>query len=129
MFEVRPYNEYGLFSISDGVYYHSNYMHRDGEIVYGAPEYWPTEEQAQAVLDKFQPEHVWEHGDVFKSFKNDGLMMLIDLGTRYDPEPRSVFYLPNVRRFGVYITSVEEYLEKATFLFNIKERLDETARG
>lgn len=47
-----------------------NYMHRDGEVVPDCTERWPTEEQAQAVLDKFQPPlplRVWEHGDVFQN--------------------------------------------------------------
>ncbi len=59
-FEVKPFSN--SYYIGKGT---GDYMHRDGEIVPGATEYWPTREQAQAVLDKFQPKHVWVHGDVF----------------------------------------------------------------
>lgn len=52
------------YFISDG---DRDYMHRDGEVIHDACEYFPTEEQAQAVLDKFRPTpppHVWVDGDV-----------------------------------------------------------------
>ncbi len=44
--------------------HNKNYIHSDGRIL-STREYWPTEEQAQAVLDKYRPKHVWKHGDVF----------------------------------------------------------------
>lgn len=65
-FKVK-HNWVPSYYISDG---NKNYMHRDGEIVLDACEYWPTEEKAQAVLDKFQSSllsRVWVHGDVFQN--------------------------------------------------------------
>ncbi|KKN77863.1 hypothetical protein LCGC14_0356000 [marine sediment metagenome] len=105
-----------------------DYMHRDGEIVHGAVEYWPTREQAQAVLDKFQPPHVWEHGDVFRWIEpiGDGSVMvylIIDAGpvvyTLVSEPEDHVDYHP-----AVACPEPVKLLENATFLFNIREKFN-----
>ncbi len=113
-FEVtNKYAPTGNYYIGRGI---SDYMHRDGEIVRDAVEYWPTEEQAQAVLDKFQPKHVWVHGDVFRNLNYDWIYL----------KPAGV---PRV----MCITCPEGdsdigstpglQLMNATFLFNIVDKL------
>lgn len=53
MFKIQQYaRRGGNFYIKDT---HNNFLHSDGSTISCAAEYWPTEEQAQAVLDKFQP--------------------------------------------------------------------------
>jgi hypothetical protein len=95
-------------------------MHQDGSIVSKCSERWPTREQAQAVLDKYQPKHEWKHGDVFRL---NGLtaytMMYIDTCTPDDP-PSVVYVNDNTRACG----PTAEYLAGAMFLFNIKDRLN-----
>ncbi len=94
-------------------------MHRDGTIVYQAEEYWPAEKEAQAVLAKFQPKHVWRHGDVFKfnrSF-NEGTMIYLENSTNFTPEVRYVNTAAKASE------DIEYYLVKATFLFNIENKL------
>ena len=90
-------------------------MHRDGEIVHGATEYWPTREQAQAVLDKFQfqPPHVWKRGDVF--YYSNCIMVYWEQAD----QPR-VSYMEDGLTASCNVTS---YLKYATFLFNIKDKL------
>ncbi len=51
MFKVKEYGASGFYYIDD---VGGNCMHRDGEIILDAREYWPSQERAQAVLDKFQ---------------------------------------------------------------------------
>jgi len=108
-FEVK--NSGCMHYISNG----DKYLHSGGDI-YPCCEYFPTYEQAQAVLDKFQPKHVWNHGDVFKSYKNEGLMFYVcpNIG------PSHVFYLN--RRYSEF-EQTDTYLDNATFLFNIKDKL------
>lgn len=53
-FELKQWYSTGNWYIKDRK---GNFMHRDGEIVHGAAEYWPTKAEAQAVLDKYQPKH------------------------------------------------------------------------
>jgi hypothetical protein len=48
-FEVRRMTSNGNWSINDGS---GIYLHADGRSYYRCGEYWPTKEQAQAVLDK-----------------------------------------------------------------------------
>ena len=115
MFKIR--NMGGNFYISDGEHH---YMHRDGEIVSHAAEYWPTRELAQAVLDKYQPvpKHVWKHGDVFKTL-GGSIMMFVKI---YD-KPARVIYLNDDLNTTC---KTQEYLEDATFLSNIMEIMKET---
>ncbi len=124
MFEVRRYQSQlcMLFYISDGLCVSDKYMHRDGEMIKGAPEYWPARELAQAVLDKYQPEHVWEHGDVFESGDpiTSGIMMYVYPIISHKTEPILVYinqgYYPPTK-------GINTYLKDATFLFNIKDKL------
>ena len=90
-----------------------NSLHSDGS-VYRTAEYWPTEADAQAVLDKFypKPEHVWKHGDVFENccgkqiyLKREGGEITVNLGHE-DSNGTPAVQLPG-----------------AKFLFNIKEKI------
>lgn len=114
-FKVKEYWGSGYYYIGDDS---ENYMHRDGEIILKAREYWPTQERAQAVLDKFQPPHVWKHGDVFKRKSGVVFIYLVIYGTG------PVVYLLGYSGPDKGILDV--CLADATFLFNIKEKIDGT---
>lgn len=92
-----------------------NYMHSDGN-VYRTREYWPTRELAQAVLDKYQPPHVWEHGDVFRT--TQGWIMMYH---RFFSNPPQVMCI--VGLCDGPSEMMERNLQDATFLFNIREKL------
>ncbi len=108
------------YFISDGK---RRYMHRDGEIVYDACEYWTSHRLAQAVLDEFQPKHVWKHGDVFRSSWGSTMIYIIlekkslayCVQTEYT---KHAYAHPNVA-----VPSLSAAIEDATFLFNIKDKL------
>ncbi len=99
--------------ISNGV---ECYLHSDGSIL-SCCEFWPTEEQAQAVLDKFQPKHVWKHGDMFK-FETG-----CDHGTLIYLEPFDTILptLEYVDRKCSAHGELDYYLDSATFLFNVND--------
>ena len=102
-----------VYKIIDG---QGNYLHSDGSIQ-PCGEYWPTEEQAQTVLDKYYP-HKWKHGDVFETSRGFNMMYLAP--NAYHARPR-VIYLENIMEATC---PVEEYCNSTTtFLFNIKEKL------
>ena len=95
----------------------NRYLHSDGQ-VFNTPEYWPTKEAAQKILDKFypKPEHVWEHGDVFKN-SNGCIMICVANGAL---GKLKVYYLST----GYTVScSADVYFDNAIFLFNIKEKL------
>ena len=115
MFKVTKGTNSGNWSITDE---NRNYMHGDGSVFHRCGEYWPTREQAQAVLDKYQPPHVWEHGDVFQIGKC--IMMYL---SAY-PEP-AVIHL-NVEHTQRVWWNLPGYLTGATFLFNIKDKLGDS---
>jgi hypothetical protein len=115
-FEVKECdNRWGaqVFKIVDN---NHNYLHSDG-VVYPCGEYWPTREQAQAVLDKFQPApppHVWTHGDVFEN--SAGVFIYF--------EPYGGKVTINVLRSkGSGTPNIQ--LPGSTFLFNIKDALSD----
>ncbi len=99
------------YAIRDG----KTYLHSDGSI-HQTGEYWPTREYAQKVLDKFypKPKHEWKHGDVFD---NKAESIMIYLTPLSGPEIRSINH-PCTGDCDVAIQ-----LNKAEFLFNIKEKL------
>ena len=106
MFRVKRYMK-GDWFISDGF----KFLHSDGSIYYTV-ELFPTGETAQAVLDKYQPEHVWKHGDVFENccgkqiyLKREGGEITVNLGHE-DSNGTPAVQLPG-----------------AKFLFNIKEKI------
>ena len=101
-----------------------NSLHSNGKIYLHCFEYFPTYEDAQAVLDKFypKPQHVWEHGDVFESGypANQGIMMYIHQDEGHVKRPPQVIYLND----DTYTFSPpEKYLKGAKLLFNIKEKI------
>ena len=113
MFTVK--SAYGdVCFISNGS---SSYLHSDGS-VYDVIEYFPTEEIAQKVLDKFYPKlkHIWKHGDVFESGHpmNQGIMMYVIIHGR---SPTAIYLERNCLAFN----DLEYYLKNAKFLFNIKD--------
>ena len=119
-FEVKECdNRWGaqVFKIVDD---NHNYLHSDG-VVYPCGEYWPTEEQAQAVLDKFQPKHVWKHGDVFKASWGSVLVYIV-----LDAESLAYCMLGDYSCSREYThpstvtPNTQVCLDNATFLFNIK---------
>jgi hypothetical protein len=91
------------------------FLHSDGSIL-NTPEYWPTREAAQVVLDKFQPKHEWKHGDVFELTKHGFIMMYIHLNCK---NPRVI----HLNHAMVATLSACRYLEDAEFLFNVMEKL------
>ena len=114
MFRVR-YMGNSNWYIADG---HS-YLHSDGR-VFNTREYFPTEEIAQAVLDKFypKPQHVWEHGDVVKCY-DDTIVICVNIKGKL-----RIFGLgyPRFNETEEYSVSVNLDGE-AVFLFNIKEKI------
>ena len=116
MFEVKR----GLtwWYISDR---NENFMHRDGDVIHGPPEYWHTREQAQAVLDKYRPPcgRRLEDGDVYE---NDEGCLVMFVHMLHISLPQ-VLYLtgPDVGSYEIW--SDENNLLFATFLFNIKDKL------
>lgn len=104
------------YFISDG---DRNYMHRDGTILHDACEYWVGWEAAQAVLDKFQPAHVWKNGDIFKSHSNTMVYHKF-FGHRGSA---AVCVDPNTAVVGPS-GDLEATMENAVFLYNICDRLD-----
>jgi len=93
------------------------YLHSDGSI-FDTAEYFPTIEDAQAVLDKFQPKHKWKHGDVFISSKGN-VMMYLDFCAK-GCKPQAVCMIAPISGPAL---NVEEALSRAKFLFNIKEKI------
>ena len=87
------------------------FLHSDGS-VYRTVEYFPTREQAQAVLDKFQPKHVWKHGDVFETKTGGTIMVYLIVADG------PVVYVLDYSGPGK--GTVDYCLKDATFLFNIK---------
>ena len=98
----------------------NQYLHSDGQ-VFDTPEYWPTEVDAQAVLDKFypKPEHVWEHGDVFESGNGNGNIMIY---MKYEGSGKSPQAFCIHGPIGGPALSLD-CLDGAKFLFNIKEKI------
>jgi len=89
------------------------HLHSDGKIL-DSREYWPTEEEAQAVLDKFypKPQHVWEHGDVFSN----------SCGIQIYLKRQGGEFTINLERENSNGTPYVQ-LNGAKFLFNIKEKI------
>lgn len=92
-------------------------LHSDGTI-YSMPcnEWWPTREQAQAVLDKFKPKHVWKHGDVFKNGSGHMMYLISVCGQE------SMVWIDDKM---IASCSMREYRRDCTFLFNIKDILSD----
>jgi len=116
MFKVTKWTNNGNWSVTDE---NRNYMHADGSVFHRCGEYWPTREQAQVVLDKHQPPHVWKHGDVFKD--EDGCLAMCAHITHVT--------IPQIIHLtGPDTGSYERWEEdhNATFLFNIKDKLGDS---
>lgn len=112
------------FYIFDAVNY--CYLHSDGS-EFSTREYFPTKRIAQKVLNKFypEPEHVWEHGDVFLR-RGDTAMICIMSGRG----ELHIFCVDNDYCLGVspysgHKPEIEDIFAdpKTKFLFNIKEKL------
>ncbi len=91
-----------------------DFLHSDGTKL-PRGEFWPTKEQAQAVLDKHQSGHVWVHGDVFR--REAGVVMVYLVTHEMGP----VVYLLGYS--GPARGTIDVCLADATFLFNIKDKL------
>lgn len=121
-----------------------NYLHSDG-VVYPCGEYWPTQEQAQAVLDKYRyieksvrlvrsysmgvasflakitPKHVWVEGDIGVNSFGDVVEFTYCTSSRL---PQILFLTGDDRgSYKGWDDSIDP--GEATFLFNIKDKLKE----
>ncbi len=94
------------------------FLHSDGS-VHCTVEYWPTRELAQAVLDKYQPEHVWVHGDVFRSAAGGWVGVFFHL--TFPNSLPMVFSLDGHK--AIHGDDVVDCIISAKFLFNIKDKL------
>jgi hypothetical protein len=115
MFKVRQWMSNVNFEVTDE---NKNYMHSDGVVYHRCGEYWPTRKLAQAVLDKYQQPHVWEHGDV----------LILGGGTiatyhclAFPHSVPAIFSLSGYKAF--HGDTVPRALASAEFLFNIREKL------
>lgn len=117
MFNVLNWqNSCEFFLIKDSNLDVIQYLHSDGN-VYPTPEYWPTREIAQTVLDKYQPKHKWVHGDVFRSGCGHHLLMIyLKIGDR-----SKAFCLHSP--ISGPSSHIDVDLHNAKFLFNIKEKI------
>ena len=96
------------------------YLHSNGDIL-STTEYWPTMEQAQAVLDKYRPKHKWEHGDVF-DYSGSIMIYLHPNGGKVE-----VYYIGGINAGIIAGSTPDSYLcdldYPVKFLFNIKEKI------
>ena len=106
MFKVEQCQSYKIVNEQ------GDFLHSDGTKL-PRGEFWPTKEQAQAVLDRHQPKHVWVHGDVFTV----GRYPMV-----YIREGSSV-YIYHLTPCHTVTHTLKTYLKDATFLFNIKDKL------
>ena len=89
----------------------------DGTVV---PISTETEKELRKVFGK--PPHVWMHGDVFESGNphNQGVLMYLHVEKQFGKREPQVVY---VGRDTHPYDSIEQYLDNATFLFNIEDKL------
>jgi hypothetical protein len=104
-----------------------DYLHSNGDVIPEHCEYWPTEEQAQAVLDKFRPPpppHVWKHGDVFR-YSSGAIMIYIQLdkGESLAYCLQSSAYRPRENYHPSGAGDQSYLFEEVEHLFNIKDKL------
>jgi len=104
--------------------HNKNFLHSDGRVL-RTREYWPTEEQAQAVLDKYrlEPPHVWVHGDVFAQENGDYPKIYIHV---IDEEPQVFHFCGLTGNRGLpALNTAKVYTDwpGTVFLFNIKDKL------
>ena len=127
MFEVKSNYTDSHFFVVDRGERRPKYLHCDGRVI-NVCEYFESREAAQAVLDKFypEPEHVWEHGDVFKN-GNGCIMICVANGAL---GKLKVYYLSTLlacmplNSLGYTVScSAGIYFDNAIFLFNIKEKI------
>ena len=121
MFNVEHVPSLNQYVVADAA---RNSLHSNGTIYGMVFEYFPSRQTAQEVLDKFypKPEHVWEHGDVFKSGHptNSGRMMYIHQDEGHRKRQPQVIYIDH--DICAY-SPLNRYLDGAKFLFNIKEKI------
>jgi len=114
MFEtISSVERKGEFYIYDAGAFSPCYLHSDGRAL-STREFFPSREDAQAVLDKFYPkqEHVWVHGDVFENVA--GIQIYL--------EPFNgpiVVNLQHTKSSG----TPDVQLPDSKFLFNIGEKI------
>ena len=112
MFKIDECITSKSFAIRRGM----SYLHSDGSI-YRTGAYFPTREDAQKVLDKFQPKHVWVHGDVFMS----GCLPMIYFEYACQKAPQAICLTRPIA--GPALGNMDHRLKTAKFLFNILEKL------
>lgn len=121
MFTIGSMFRDSHFYIHNGLTDRHMYLHCDGRVI-NVCEYFESYAAAKKVLDKYypKPEHVWKHGDVFNS---GGEWPKIYIKV-YGQQPR-VFHLRGASNGEGMVTCgcLNEHLNNATFLFNIREKL------
>lgn len=120
-FKVITYVNSECF-ISDGT---NTYLHSDGSIL-NTVEYFPTHEQAHAVLDKFQPKHEWVHGDVMIEQDGSYPKMYIDLD-HDDGGPRVIHLQGGSGNKGLIACGkISDYFRSnPVFLFNVNKIVED----
>ena len=109
MFEVYQCRSYKVVDEQ------GNFLHGDGSVLLRG-EFWPTKEQAQAVLDKYRPKHVWKHGDVFSNMVSPFWIYL-------EPNKTEEPIVVNLARAGGGGTAVCQLNgDDVKFLFNTTEQ-------
>ncbi len=117
MFSIRVYIS-GSFYIMERESGTNNYLHGDGSVL-SMREYWPIREQAQAVLDKYQPPHVWKVGDILE-YKGKVYVFILMCNNM-----QQLVGLGPFGRVGLLGGKyhIDVILAGATFLFNINDKL------
>ena len=118
MFEIRQWRSGNNYCVAETISAGEwNYLHSNGKIYHCAAEYWPTKEEAQAVLDKFQPKHISKHGDVFESAR--GIKMIYM--HYYSNRPAQAIGL--IEPVAGPALDMDSCMDGAEFLFNIREKI------
>ena len=117
MFEVKINVGQQSYFLGDGS---GNYLHCDGRSL-RVCEYFPTQEDAQAILDKFQPKpkHVWKHGDVFRSGVGFNPVMIYMKYESSSKFPQAFCLNGPIGDPAINLAC----LNNAKFLFNIKDKI------
>ncbi len=103
------------------------YLHSDGSVYERCIEFYPTREVAEAILAKYpdaalpepeQPLHEWKHGDVF-ALKQSGNILICIHCRGGELQAFDINWCAGPAE------DLAEYIDRAKFLFNINDAVDE----